>query len=387
MSVATSCTFLAMSVISTRPAAALRSVSMQKPALKISLLIYHVTLNLPHDVRRLWGRRSIATLLSAINWLAITASIMTNMPLPSNTIQVWGNHSIIHPSRCASYNHAYAVVFLVNSSISPLVAALRVHAVSGRNWCWILPVWLFGMVPMGTNIWLLTRETFLIIIPQLGCESSLSASNATYPVYADSIPTPDVAVVMSRGSVVVSDILVVVATWYYISRTSSVRTKLVRDMWAARPNLTTVMFRDGTLYFLIISLLNIVDLIMIVITVSSSFYVLDITGLTTAMSSILISHFLICIREAAERSTHIFGSQSLSFVDSQGSVSPQPWLSSVEFTSDIGNRSAENGHADAFSDLDDNGDNLDSECGEEELEVHGENENGIGREELTSSGQ
>ncbi|OSX68200.1 hypothetical protein POSPLADRAFT_1052329 [Postia placenta MAD-698-R-SB12] len=181
---------------------------------------------------------------------------------------------------------------------------------------------------------------------------------------------------MSRGSVVVSDILVVVTTWYYISRTSSVRTQLGRDMWAARPNLTTVMFRDGTMYFLIISLLNIVDLIMIVITVSSSFYVLDITGLTTAMSSILISRFLICISEAAKRSTHMFGSQSLSFDDSHGSVSTQTWLSSVEFA-------AENGHADAFPDLDDNSDNLDSECGEEEPE----NENGIRMDELTAGGQ
>ncbi|EED82199.1 predicted protein [Postia placenta Mad-698-R] len=270
-----------MSVISTRLAAALAFClgQFQEDCVYYAcaaLLIYYVALNLPHDVQCLWARRSIATLLSAINWLAITGTIITNMPLPQSTTQRY--------------------------------------------------------------------------------------------VLADT-PTPDVVAVMSRGSVVVSDILVVVATWYYISRTSSVKTQLVRDMWAARPNLTTVMFRHGTLYFLIISLLNIVNLIMIVITAISSFYVLDITGLTTAMSSILISRFLICIREAAERSTHLFGSQSLSFVDSQGSVSPQPWLSSVEFASDIANHSAENGHADAFPDLDDNSDHLDSECGEEEPEL------------------
>lgn len=74
------------------------------------------------------------------------------------------------------------------------------------------------------------------------------------------------------------------------------------------------------------------------------------------MSSILISRFLICIREAAERSTQAFGSQSLSFIDSQGSASPQPWISSVEFASDIANPSAEDGHADASPDLDNNDD-------------------------------
>lgn len=63
-------------------------------------------------------------------------------------------------------------------------------------------------------------------------------------VLVDAI-TPVVVVITTRVSVVVSDILVVAATWYYIGRTSSVRTQLVRDVWVGRPNLTTVMFRDG----------------------------------------------------------------------------------------------------------------------------------------------
>ncbi|OSX56192.1 hypothetical protein POSPLADRAFT_1160683, partial [Postia placenta MAD-698-R-SB12] len=253
-----------------------------------ALLIYHVALNLPHDIRRLRGRRSIATLLSAINWLAITGTIITLMPLPQSTTQVGS-------------------IYLVRLDI------------------------------------------------------------------------------ITRASVVISDILVVAATWYYTSRTSSVKAQLVRDMWTTRPNLTTVMFRDGTLYFLIISLLNIGDLIVTIITVSSSFYTLDITSLIPAMSNILISRFLICIREAAERSTQAFGSQSLSFVDSQGSASPQPWLSSVEFASDIANHSAEDGLADAFPDLDDNGDNLDSGAGEDARIP--EDENGIEMDEYAAGGQ
>lgn len=69
------------------------------------------------------------------------------------------------------------------------------------------------------------------------------------------------------------------------------------------------------------------------------------------MSSILISRFLICIREAAERTTQEFSSPS--FVDSQGKSSPQAWLSSAEFAADIDNPSAGDSNADAFSDLDD----------------------------------
>ncbi|EED82202.1 predicted protein [Postia placenta Mad-698-R] len=257
------------------------------------------------------------------------------------------------------------------SAISPLVAALRVHAVTARNWRWVLPVWLLGMVPIGTNIVsMLSMTRGIIVVPDardMDCHSTW--------VYGQMS-------IITRGSVIVSDILVVAATWYYISRTSSVKTQLVRDMWAARPNLTTVMFRDGTLYFLTISLLNIVDLIVNVITISGSSYVLDLTSFNTAISSILISRFLICIREAAERPKQALGSQSLSFIDSQGSASPQPWLSGLEFASDIANRSAENSHAGAFPDLDDNDDNLDSGCGEEaQIPEH---ENGIEMEEYAA---
>lgn len=59
------------------------------------------------------------------------------------------------------------------------------------------------------------------------------------------VPTSNVVVVATRASVLISDILLVAATWYYVSRTSSVREHLVRGVWDTRPSLTTVIFRDG----------------------------------------------------------------------------------------------------------------------------------------------
>ncbi|EED85723.1 predicted protein [Postia placenta Mad-698-R] len=295
-------------------------------------MAYHVTLNLPHDVRCLWGRRSIATLVSVMNWLVIAGDIIAFGPLPINTT-----------SRCEDGGYASEILYIVTVAISPcksytypeflVVAALRVHAVSGGNWRLVLPVWLLGMVPVGTNIvgtWRITKFVPLNQDYQSGAQPNITYSDATSNAYVDLIDSGGFyalielcrMVIISRTSIVVSDILVVGATWYYISHTSSVKTQLVREVWDARPNLTTVMFRDGTLYFL--------------------------------MSSILISRFLICIREAAERSTQAFSSQSLSFIDSQGDSNPQPWLSSAEFATDIANPSAgDNGRADAFSDLED----------------------------------
>ncbi|KAF9813944.1 hypothetical protein IEO21_05380 [Rhodonia placenta] len=115
-----------------------------------ALLAYYVTLNLPHDVRCLWGRRSIATLVSLMNWLVIAGDIIAFGPLPRNT----------GPTRCEDGGYASEMLYIVTVAISPLVAALRVHAVSGGNWRLVLPVWLLGMVPVGTNIvgtWRITK--------------------------------------------------------------------------------------------------------------------------------------------------------------------------------------------------------------------------------------
>lgn len=229
-------------------------------------------------------------------------------------------------------------------------------------------VWLLGMVPMGTNIWLLTQETW-VVQPQLGCIDTVLTSDTIY----------NVAVIITRVSAVVSDILVVAATWYYIRHTSSVREQLVHDVWSARPNLTTVMFRDGTLCFLTISLLNLIDLVVNIISINTSSDIVNITNMISAMSSILVSHFLICVREAAERSIQAFSTQSLSFINSQGNSSPSSWLSSKEFASDIVNPSTEGSHANMFADLEDE---LDPSS---EDEVREGSNDGIELEEFTAS--
>ncbi|OSX68202.1 hypothetical protein POSPLADRAFT_1128165 [Postia placenta MAD-698-R-SB12] len=266
-------------------------------------------------------------------------------------------------------------------SIFEVVAALRVHVLSGGSWCWVLPVWLLGMVPVGTNIVSTLSMTRSNIVAPDPTNMACHSSNWMYGQ----------VVIINRASVIVSDILVVAATWYYISHTCPVRGQLICDVWAARPNLTTVMFRDGTLYFITISLLNLIDLVAYSL---ASMCVWIHKPLMThteifasyRMSSILISRFLICICEAAERSTLASSSQSLSFVESKGNSVPHRWLSSIEFAADIANSSAEGNHADVFLDLDDIYDSLDS-GGEEESQVPEKDENGVEMDEYARGGQ
>lgn len=77
-----------------------------------------------------------------------------------------------------------------------------------------------------------------------------------------------------------------------------------------------------------------------------------------------MSHFLICIREAAERS----------IVDSQNDSGTHRWLSSIEFAADIVNPSAGDSDADAFFDLEDDVDSRSEDSTvngiNDEIELH-----------------
>ncbi|EED82201.1 predicted protein [Postia placenta Mad-698-R] len=196
------------------------------------------------------------------------------------------------------------------------------------------------------------------------------------------VPAPRVVVIITRGSVVISDILVVAATWYYISHTISIREQLIRGVWAGRPNLTTIMFRDGNYGSLeysthrrysTISLLNVIDPVVYFININI-FAGLSMINMISAVSSILVSHFLICIREAAEHPIQAFSSRSLSFVDSQGDSVTHRWLSRVEFAADIVNPSAGDSDTDAFFDFEDDVDSRSEDSAVEgsndETELH-----------------
>ncbi|EED85737.1 predicted protein [Postia placenta Mad-698-R] len=178
----------------------------------------------------------LTILLAAMNWLAITGAIITVMP--SLDDPVWN----IPFTRSLSWFCASTVMGIVSSAISPL-AALRVHALSGGTWYWVLPVWLLGMAPLGYNVaWL------IIVKLESAGMNPVTFNTGVYAEFADFFDFNTLIdtyrmFVASTVSMVVSDILVVVATWYCISRTSSVRTQLVHDMWTAKPSLTTVMFR------------------------------------------------------------------------------------------------------------------------------------------------
>jgi len=90
------------------------------------------------------------------------------------------------------------------------------------------------------------------------------------------------------------------------------------------------MLEDGTLYFVVLTLLNIADIIVYTITDGAQ----ELSVFISPISAILTSHFLLHIRKAANHNMHI-ESQTPSFVHTGDVMPTRSWISSVEFAPHI----------------------------------------------------
>ncbi|EED79250.1 predicted protein [Postia placenta Mad-698-R] len=176
---------------------------------------------------------------------------------------------------------------------------------------------------------------------------------------------------------------------------------------ASRPSLRTVMFRDGTSYFWRVesadsadyitdcssSTITLLNSINIVVYTLLGDYTVPISAHITrgrvsviintvfafySLSSILISRFLIHIRQAADRAARGFSSQSsLSFTNSQ----PDSSLSTAEFAADMAHNTVQDDDPDSAFDLDDDNNDIQEERDEEDgIE---DEESGIELQELS----
>lgn len=135
------------------------------------------------------------------------------------------------------------------------------------------------------------------------------------------------------------------------------------------------MFRDGTSYFCTITLLNSINIVVYTLLGDSQYL---LTSLVVVLSSILISRFLIHIRQAADRAARGFSSQSsLSFTNSQPDLS----FSTAEFAADMAHNTVQDDDPDSAFDLDDDNNDIQEERDEEDgIE---DEESGIELQELS----
>lgn len=184
--------------------------------------------------------------------------------------------------------------------------------------------------------------TTYAILPPFGCVGTTHTTNDIY--IAASIAT--------RVSMIISDFCVIASIWHYTHRGIKIQIQIKRGGWTSRSSLQIIMLRDGALYFLVVAVINVATLLVDTIEQID----VNIAALLSALSSILVSQFLMHLREAADRSTGELGTRSSSRTNSTRESATQSWLSSAEFAATIGDHSDHSDHfdnIDAFSDVED----------------------------------
>ncbi|PCH34968.1 hypothetical protein WOLCODRAFT_155612 [Wolfiporia cocos MD-104 SS10] len=224
-----------------------------------TLLVYDYSLTFSREIRCIWGRKfSGATVLYLLNrYLTLIYRILMIIEMiPSATMP--GAQEII----------------------IALFTSLRLYAIWFKDLKILFAVMLLGLVPAAVNIYYYTTVTFIPSPPPfMGCADIVNLSPSAGNIHRLAI--------FNCVFAIASDGIVLVLTWI---KTAEIARAFTR---AEKPtgHLVTLILRDGTLYFVTMLILNVINLVVIEFQDFGS-----LPALTEVLTSILISRFLLNLR-------------------------------------------------------------------------------------------
>ncbi|EMD35285.1 hypothetical protein CERSUDRAFT_124639 [Gelatoporia subvermispora B] len=263
----------------------------------VAVVFYDHLITLPLEVELIWGRKfNVVTLLFYLNRWTIFAWAM---------VQPFGFLSLATLPSCIGYSQLSNILIILLYIIWAVFSAVRIYAISTRSWWLAILVLLLNLVPVASNSYEFFAMTWWLIGELLpdSKPSCISGDNIT-------VSATKKVVIGIRTAVIVADILVLAVTW-----TRTLAMKRLGDRHSVRTPLTTMLLRDGTAYFLYdpvirtpndsarsdvgYSALLILNIVNIVGELTEVFYY-TVTTFAPAISSIIITHFLLNLRQAAE---------------------------------------------------------------------------------------
>ncbi|KAM5539501.1 hypothetical protein V8D89_006953 [Ganoderma adspersum] len=168
-------------------------------------------------------------------------------------------------------------------------SALRVHALSQRNWYLTSFTFVWAMVAFPLDYYGAFHHRYYIKDPYLGC-----ASGAATPTFLSEMGS-----MFIRGGQIIGDVVVIGVTWRATYRAH-------REGYSSR--LLTIMFRNGTLYFFVLLALNILQMLFIFL--PNTFLHIPLTNtswvpkFSEPITTILISRFILDLHETNRAMAH-----------------------------------------------------------------------------------
>jgi len=265
------------------------------------LMGYDLLLTFDRELRTIWKRKYSATtlLFLAVRYTALITAILNQVSELFDPAKV---------SSCQEVLTAYAVFFIANSFATGLFSSLRVWAIWGQSWFALLVILPFSLVPGLLNIYHYSKIRILPTLSSLpkpfgGCEENQGISLSNQQKFA----------VTTRVCAMVSDVIVLVATWI---KTARIRRNLQRLNGEA--SLSMLLWRDGSIYF---GALLTVHVATLVFDETPSVAFNPISPFTTSISSIMICRLMLNLRTYGEPNSDLSASsQTISSVRFAGVV-------------------------------------------------------------------
>ncbi|EMD37043.1 hypothetical protein CERSUDRAFT_74040 [Gelatoporia subvermispora B] len=284
-----------------------------------TLVLYDHMRTFARETDLIWGQRiSSTTIVFHLNrWLGFTWAVtnLVSVFVPIRTLalhRIQSLHCSDHSSPLYSLgrifnnsracNQWWKLVFIRNGVLTESgsrrnkcrVPRVLIYAYSQHTNSWIIHSWVLHVALHSCfhhgQMW---RKPHFLFWPFE--EPNMKQAYVDDVSFVQRIDIVAVAV-STRACLLVADLLVILLTW---ARTF--RSNRKPDSGNARMNsLSTLLLRDGTLYFIILSALNILNLVGIV-TASFNYA----TSFVTPLYCIIVSHFLLDLRGLAQMSQEV----------------------------------------------------------------------------------
>ncbi|KAI0350745.1 hypothetical protein OH77DRAFT_1524613 [Trametes cingulata] len=272
-----------------------------------ALLVYHYALTFSDEITQ-WRRPKLsgAFILYISNRYLILADYIFSMPF----WKLSNNPTMYSNLECEG--EALALRILSAAAYVPWAAFSGLRAWALKRDCpWLaLIVFVLSLSPLVVNTTATHWDTGPVIDPLWtpGCYMGQDVPPSLYvlmarPVQPMAHSTRSAVAVLGRLPLIVADLIVIFITW-------TTQYKHIRDgrTLGKRKTIMSVLLWNGTLYFLVITIL---DVLQMALSIQSRFTVSNTDSTASSLSAfinpltaMLVSNFLVNLRNAADSSAH-----------------------------------------------------------------------------------
>ncbi|KZT01136.1 uncharacterized protein LAESUDRAFT_816054 [Laetiporus sulphureus 93-53] len=215
-----------------------------------ALIFFEYIVTFSEEVRVIWGAR-FTTFRTESRLVAYSTEVSSDGRTVTCSAQSIGCRS------CEAVNVLENVSIIVLEAVTASFSAFRTYAISGHQIVPALLVLLLGLAPVGDNIFANTGYSYSFVT-YVGrypvCNSNQRESVA---IQKKTDPPLHRLVIFDRICAAVSDLIVVLVTWFKTAGLAMEVRKL-----RLRGSIATVLMRDGTLYFMALLLLNVLEIVI-----------------------------------------------------------------------------------------------------------------------------